>query len=162
MTTVGRIHSVNCSPGGVPKLPVEGTLVTTEGLLGDLQADRKHHGGPDRAVSLYSLERIHSLQAEGHPIDAGTAGENLTVKGIDWNLIEPGTVLEAGAALLEVTSYASPCRTIRNSFLAEEFVRISPRLHPGWSRVYARVLREGHVRPDDLVSLVKQHPGNPG
>jgi len=101
---------------------------------------------------VYSLERIHSLQAEGHPIDVGTAGENITVEGIDWELVVPGTRLRLGnEVLLEVASFTSPCKTIRESFIDGEFVRISQKLHPGWSRVYARVVAEGEIHSGDPV-----------
>ncbi len=69
---IGILVSINISRGGVPKRRVNGAQVAQLGLQGDGQDDIKHHGGPERAVCVYSLERIHSLQAEGHPIDVGT------------------------------------------------------------------------------------------
>jgi MOSC domain-containing protein YiiM len=113
-----------------------------------------HHGGPDRAVSVFSLERIRALQAEGHPIDVGTVGENVTVDGIDWDLVVPGSQLHIGdEVLLEVASYTNPCKTIKESFIDGKFVRIAQKLHPGWSRVYARVLSEGQIHSGDPVTL---------
>jgi len=103
---------------------------------------------------VYSLERIRSLQAEGHPIDVGTAGENVTVEGIDWDLVGTGARLRIGEnVLLEVASFTSPCKTIISSFTDGKFVRISQNFHPGWSRVYARVLSEGQIRFGDPVEL---------
>ena len=65
----GRVVRVNVNPdGGVPKFAVGQALVTTTGVAGDRQLDLKHHGGPTRAVSLFALERIEALRAEGHPI----------------------------------------------------------------------------------------------
>jgi MOSC domain-containing protein YiiM len=152
-TEVGKIFSINCSGGGVPKLPVPEALLTVSGVLGDSQSNRKYHGGPDRAVCLFSLERIRALQEEGHPIGTGTTGENLTVSGLDWDLVIPGSILGIGDAILEVTSYTTPCRTIRESFMDQRFMRMSHKHYPGWSRVYARVLREGLVRNGDRVTL---------
>ncbi len=124
------------------------------GLAGDGQDDIKHHGGPERAVCIYSLERIRALQKEGHPIDIGTVGENLTVEGIDWDLVEPGSRLRVGdEVVLEVASFTNPCKTIKASFIDGRFVRIAEKLHPGWSRVYARVLSEGQIRLGDSVDL---------
>ena len=153
MTEAGQLFSINCSPGGVPKLPVAEALVTTYGLFGDSQADARHHGGPCRAVCLFSLERIRALQGEGHPIGTGTTGENFTLSAIDWEIIAPGTRIELGEVQLEVTSFAAPCRTIRDSFTGQKFVRMSQKHHPGWSRVYAKVLREGLVHTGDQVVL---------
>jgi MOSC domain-containing protein YiiM len=151
---IGRIASINISAGGVPKRRVSDAKVSRLGLERDAQDDTKHHGGSERAVCLYSLERIHSLQAEGHPIDAGTAGENVTLEGIDWDLIVPGARLRLGAeVLLEIASFTNPCKTIKASFIDGEFIRIAQKLHPGWSRVYARVLSEGSIRFGDPVEM---------
>jgi MOSC domain-containing protein YiiM len=150
----GRIVSLNRSSGGVPKRQVDEAHITLDGVAGDRQSDLRHHGGRDRAVSLYSLDLIEQLQFEGHPIAPGTAGENVTVAGIDWRYVCPGRRLSLGPAELEVTGFAAPCTTIRSSFLDEEFTRISEKVNPGWSRVYARVLREGQVRCGDEVRLL--------
>ena len=151
---IGTVVSINVSRGGVPKRRVTDVNVSLLGLEGDGQDDVEHHGGPERAVCVYSLERIHSLQAEGHPIDVGTVGENVTVEGIDWDLVVPGARLRIGdEVLLEIASFTHPCKTIKASFIDEEFVRIAQKLHPGWSRVYARVLSEGSIRSGDPVEV---------
>jgi len=151
---IGTVISINVSAGGVPKGRVNDAKVSLLGLVNDAHDDKIHHGGPERAVCVYSLERIRSLQAEGHPIDIGTAGENVTVEGLDWELVVPGVQLRLGdEVLLEVASFTSPCKTIRESFIDGRFVRISQKLHPGWSRVYTRVLAEGTVRFGDAVEL---------
>ena len=56
------VHSINLSAGGVPKLPEKEALITVDGILGDRQRNRRYHGGPLRAVCLYSLERIALLR----------------------------------------------------------------------------------------------------
>jgi MOSC domain-containing protein YiiM len=157
--TLGRVASLSVSQGGVPKMGVNGVQVASDRLISDAQNDTKHHGGPDRAVCIYSLEIIQALQAEGHPIDIGTAGENVTVEGLDWNLVQPGARLEIGrSVVLEVTSFTVPCKKIRGSFFGENYVRISEKLHPGWSRVYARVLSTGPIQRGDLVRLLSTWP----
>jgi MOSC domain-containing protein YiiM len=149
----GRVESINTSAGGVPKTPVLEAQVTSEGIAGDVQRDLRYHGGPERAVSVYSLERIADLQREGHPIAPGTAGENLTIAGIDWSLVVPGRNLQVGEVRLSVTRFASPCEKIRHNFKDEDFTRISQKLHPGWSRIYTRVVIAGTIRPGDRVQL---------
>jgi MOSC domain-containing protein YiiM len=151
---MGRLESINVSPGGVPKLPVTEARISAEGLEGDRQRDLRVHGGPDRAVTLLSLERIEGLRAEGHPIGIGTTGENLTVSGVDWDALVPGLRLRVGEVELEVTRYASPCQNIAASFARGEFPRLSQKLHPGWSRLCARVLRAGVVRTGDPVEVL--------
>lgn len=151
---IGTVVSINVSGGGVPKQRVSDAKVSRFGLLNDDHDDKKHHGGAERAVCIYALERIRALQAEGHPIDVGTAGENLTVEGLPWESVVPGATLRVGdEVLLEVASFTSPCKTIRASFIEGHFARISQKLHPGWSRVYARVISEGAIRFGDTVQL---------
>jgi MOSC domain-containing protein YiiM len=151
---IGTLVSINVSNGGVPKGRVPDAKVSRLGLQKDAQNDKESHGGPERAVCVYALERIRALQSEGHPIDFGTVGENVTVEGIDWGLVAPGARLRLGdEVVLEVTSFTSPCKTIRDSFIDGKFVRISQKVNPGWSRVYTRVLSEGEIRSGDAVEL---------
>lgn len=151
------IRSLNVSAGGVPKRPVAAALLTVAGLAGDRQRNLKYHGGADRALCLYAVERIDALRWEGHPIAIGSTGENVTVGGLDWGLVVPGVRLALGdAARVEVMSFTRPCRTIAGSFLDGRTGRVSQRTHPGWSRVYARVLAGGTVHEGDPVALVDQ------
>lgn len=151
---IGAIVSINASGGGVPKRRVTGAKVSHLGLEKDDHDDKKHHGGPDRAVCVYSLEKIRELQREGHPIDVGTVGENVTAEGLDWGLVVPGVFLKLGdKVVLEVTSFTSPCETIRGSFIEGRFVRISQKLHPGWSRVCARVVTPGEIHIGDIIEV---------
>lgn len=150
----GRVASIQRSSGGVPKLAIPRVMVTVAGLDGDWQRDRRYHGGPDRAVCIYSAERIAALRAEGHPIVAGGTGENLTLSGLDWDRIGVGARLRIGATLeLEITDDAAPCKTIRANFCEDAFTRISQKVHPGWSRWYARVVVEGEVAVGGEVTL---------
>lgn len=150
----GRIFQINVSTGGVPKLAIQKAEITAFGVTGDRQQNLNVHGGEERAVCLYSLERILSLQAEGHPIFPGAAGENLTLAGLDWDTVMPGMRLRLGGdALVEMTRYTSPCSNVAYAFSGGEFTRISQKLHPGWSRLYARVLQPGLVQPGDRVIL---------
>lgn len=151
MSEQGVIVSINVSRGGVPKLPVPEAVAGPLGLDGDGQRDRRHHGGPDRALCLFSMERIEALQREGHAIAPGTTGENLTIRGLEWDMITPGVQLRAGGVTMEITAYASPCKSIRPSFADENSNRISQQLHPGWSRVYARIVEMGALRVGDAV-----------
>lgn len=151
----GKIYQLNCSDGGVPKTPVPDAVLTPTGLRGDRQARLKIHGGPERALCLYALERIHALQTEGHPIFPGSAGENVTIEGLDWNLLKPGSRLALGdEVVVEVTGYAGPCRTIAASFLRRDSQRIKQQKHPGDSRLYARVLQTGRVAVGQSVRVL--------
>jgi MOSC domain-containing protein YiiM len=127
--------------------------VTRLGLEGDRQRDTRFHGGPDRAVSLFSLEQIQALKAEGHPIENGSIGENFTLGGLDWARFVPGARVTVGPVVLELTKYASPCQNIAGSFAEGDISRVAQKLHPGWSRLYSRVIQEGVARIGDSVSV---------
>jgi MOSC domain-containing protein YiiM len=142
----GRIFQLNSSPGGVPKLAVREALVTELGLIGDDHNFPDIHGGPERALCLFSLERILDLQAEGHPIFPGAVGENVTVSGLDWEKLELGVRLALGdEVLIEITKYTSPCNSMTESFSDGNYARLSQKANPGYSRVYARVLQTGRL-----------------
>src|ERR1700753_733311 len=127
----GRIFQLSCSECGVPKLAVREAVVTQDGLEGDRQRDTRFHGGPERALCLFPLELILELQAEGHPVFPGSVGENVTIVGVEWRSLKPGARLVFGdEVVIEITGYATPCRTIIDSFLDGDFKRISQKLRP--------------------------------
>lgn len=151
------LFQINVSPGGLPKLPVPKAWVSFSGLEGDRQRNRVVHGGPDRAVCLYAKEKITALQQEGHTIGPGAAGENLTLAGLAWDQMAPGDLVHVGHEVqLEITSFCEPCRHNAQWFVDGNFHRISHAHHPGWSRLYARVLTEGWVYQGDPVRLGAQ------
>jgi MOSC domain-containing protein YiiM len=151
----GRIFQINVSNGGVPKKPVREAELTVEGLIGDRQAHRKIHGGPEKALCLFSLERIVQLQSEGHPIYPGSVGENLTVSGIEWAALAPEVRLVIGSeVVVELTIYTPPCLSIAASFVNGEFKRISQKINPGDSRLYARVIQPGRIAVGQSISVL--------
>lgn len=132
----------------------EAVFVGREGLSGDEQADRRFHGGPDRAVSAYPVEHYEAW-AEAYPDGAfapGTIGENLTLRGSDEASVLIGDVFRLGSAVVQVSMPRVPCAKIdlatgQAGLLAQ--VVATGRI--GW--LY-RVLEEGTVvAPTDLVLL---------
>ncbi len=150
-----RIFQLNTSRGGVPKLPVREAMVNELGVVGDGHNFPDIHGGPERALCLYSLERILEFQAEGHPIFPGSIGENVTFVGLDWERLEPGDQLALGEdVLIEITRYTTPCNSMEPSFLDGNYARLSQKANPGYSRVYARVLRGGRLVVGQTVQVL--------
>jgi len=148
------LYQINRSAGGLPKVPVPKAWVSVEGVEGDRHRNRVLHGGPDRALCLFSFEVLKALQQEGHTVYAGASGENLTLAGLDWARMKPGDCLTIGEDLhIELTSYCEPCRHNARWFIGKDYHRISHRHHPGWSRLYARVLSEGTVQQGDRVRV---------
>jgi MOSC domain-containing protein YiiM/GNAT superfamily N-acetyltransferase len=151
----GRVVAVNVSAGGVPKHAVERAWVGRYGLEGDAHRENTVHGGPHRAVCLFGIEVIERLQSEGHPVEPGSVGENLTTSGIEWSLLPIGTRARVGEQLeIEVSSSTTPCATQVPNFSDGNFNRIRIELHPSDSRMYARVIREGEVKPGDQITLL--------
>lgn len=156
----GRIFQLNVSPGGVPKLPIREAIVTASGMAGDDHNFPDIHGGPDRALCLFSLEQILQFQSEGHPIFPGSAGENVTVSGLNWNQVVPGLQFMLGEeVLIEITRYTTPCNSMESSFSDGNYARLSQKANPGCSRVYARVLRPGKILVGERIRLLSGQKG---
>lgn len=154
----GTVVGLNSGSGGVPKTAVESVDVDFTGVVGDVQATRKHHGRPFQALSLWSAEVIEALVAEGHQLRPGAAGENVTVAGIEWSRVRPGARLLIGSVVCDVWAYAVPCKQLAHLFADRDFGRIHHERDHGnggaSSRVYATVVRPGSIRTGDPVSFV--------
>jgi MOSC domain-containing protein YiiM len=156
----GRIFQLNTSPGGVPKLPLREAMVGELGLEGDGHSFPDIHGGPERALCLFSLECILELQAEGHPIYPGAAGENVTIVGLEWDKLLPGDQLALGdEVLIEITRYTTPCNSMEPAFLDGNYARLSQKANPGHSRVYAKVLKTGRLAIGQPVRVLNSGDG---
>ncbi|MGH9187739.1 MAG: MOSC domain-containing protein [Acidimicrobiales bacterium] len=152
--STGTVVGLFASAGGVPKLPIPEARIGYRGVEGDRQAARLHHGRVWQALCLWSADRVEALAAEGHPIALGNCGENISVRGIDWDDVRPGVRLGLGdRAVAEVSSYSPPCAKNARWFTDRTFSRIDHDLHPGWSRVYASVLTDGTLHAEDTVVL---------
>jgi MOSC domain-containing protein YiiM len=152
-----HVHQINVSDGGVPKRPVLEVVIAKTGVAGDRQRNLKFHGGPDRALCLFSQELIERLQDEGHSIEAGSSGENLTLAGLEWEKLKPGDRLQIGPEVqIEIMTYTTPCDQNAQWFRDRDIKRVSQKMNPGWSRLYAKVMRAGVVRPGDAVEILEK------
>lgn len=151
----GTVHQLNASSGGVPKTAIDRAEVGVRGIVGDSQIARAHHGRPWQALCLWSSDVIATLQAEGHPIDAGFAGENVTIAGVDWRDLQGGMTFTIGsgddAVECQLSLPAVPCNKNKNWFLGHDIDRMDHDLNPGFSRWYASVLSPGTINPGDAV-----------
>ncbi len=143
---MGQILGIFVSNGGVPKLPIDSAQIDTDGIVGDACNNKKHHGGPMKAICVLENKLLLKLQSEGHPIKAGTTGENLLVEGYE---LEIGKVFEVGEVILEVVSDATPCWKIADSFTEGNYDRMSHAKYPGDTRWYCKVLQTGKISISD-------------
>ena len=151
------VHSINISTqGGVPKLPIDKAEIKFEGVEGDFNKFRteKKNSTGTRAVTLFSLEQIEKLKSEGHSIDVGTTGENITIEGVDWPTLDVGTRMMIGEAMIELSEPTAPCSKIGKSFIDGAFSRIDHELELGWSRWSASVIEEGGVQVGSQVIIL--------
>jgi hypothetical protein len=148
----GVLDQISISAGGVPKSAVQTAEVDRSGVHGDLHNSRIHHGRPWQALCLWSSEVIEHFVAAGHDLGPGAAGENLTIGGLDWDLVRPGVVLGIGQMRCEVSSYSVPCSKNARWFSGGDFDAMHHR-HGPVSRVYATVIEPGPVTTGDAVLL---------
>lgn len=147
----GVVEQVSSSPGGVPKTALERAEVGIRGIEGDVQAARVHHGRPWQALCLWNVESIEAFAADGHPLRAGSAGENVTVSGLDWAALRGGTIIDLGTVRCQLSAPAAPCAKNAQWFTDGDFSRMDHGLHPESGRWYASVLRTGTIAPGDAV-----------
>jgi len=150
----GSVTALHSSDGGVPKTPIDRAAVTSSGVAGDRQDDRTHHGRPLQALCIWSQDVIDALKAEGHPINPGLAGENITVAGIDWASLRPGSRIAIGEIDVLISSYAIPCAKNAGWFTDRYFNRMHHAKHPGWSRLYGIPIGDGTISRDDPVIVL--------
>ncbi|MBK5267573.1 MAG: MOSC domain-containing protein [Acidimicrobiia bacterium] len=149
----GEVVQVSGSGGGLPKLPLLTATIDKTGVVGDRQATRRHHGAPFQALCLFSAEVVDEFQAQGHPITYGSAGENITIRGLEWSNLRAGLEIKIGEVLCRLTAPAVPCSQNTPWFSDGDFSRLSHDKHPGQSRWYASVVSGGTVNPGDEVNL---------
>ncbi len=146
------VISVNISPGGIPKRPIDTGSVSTEGLAGDGH-DHEKHITPIQAICLIDAEDLDDLRAEGYDVGPGALGENVTVRGLEVDALAPGDRLRfSGGVELEYTKPRSPCYVLD---------AISPQLKEvvkGRCGGYAKVVTAGEIRPGETIEI--RH-GNP-
>ncbi|WP_343073143.1 MOSC domain-containing protein [Salicibibacter cibarius] len=126
------------------------------GLIGDEVADKKTHGGPEKAIFSYPIKHYDywKKDLETDAIDVGGMGENFAVFDMDESSVCIGDTYRFGDALLQVSQPRRPCwkpaRRFRTMDLA---LRIQNSGRTGW---YYRVLQEGYVRAGVHFELIER------
>jgi MOSC domain-containing protein YiiM len=137
--------------------------IGTLGLAGDQQKERKHHGGPTKAVliyaashyadwasslGVYAAHHADALRAMSAEVDAsrfgpGAFGENITIDGLDERTVCVGDTWQIGDATLQITEPRAPCNTLARRWLRPTLIdEVNANARAGW---YNAVLREGAV-----------------
>ena len=155
----GRILQLNISPGGMPKHAILQAEITVQGILGDIQRNRKYHGGPDQALLLITQESLEEIKGKGFPVYAGALGENLTVSGLDRRQLRCGQRLRAGQAIIEITKLRQPCRHLDVYGTGIQAAVYDKKALPGtgpWGLAgfYCRVSQPGPIFPGDIIEVL--------
>lgn len=159
----GKVRRFDAPSGSwrsaIDKVPLNGLVFVTEmGVQGDQQADRKHHGGRDKAVLAYSANHYPRWTEElGRPFGPGSFGENLVVDGQAEAAVCIGDVFRIGPVLMQVSQPRQPCRTPGHWHEFPPLMKLmcdSSRC--GW---YLRVLEPGWLEaPCPVVLEARPHP----
>lgn len=157
---IGRPRIVQFGQGrystAIFKTPVEGPIeLTATGLIGDHQANREVHGGPDKALCVYPSEHFpywaQQLEAE---IGPGAFGENLTTQGLLEDDVCIGDSYRVGQALLQVSQPRQPCLTLADKHGQPLLPKwVNQRAYTGF---YFRVLQIGPIQTGDPLTLIER------
>ncbi|NDI35560.1 MOSC domain-containing protein [Chengkuizengella sediminis] len=142
----------------INKFPItEKVYVSSTIIIGDEQADLKHHGGEDQVLCVYSYDHYEHWEQElNHKVDIPSFGENLTVKNISEDDVCIGDIFELGETRLQVSLPRQPCRVLAKKFNNDQFAKkVSD---SGYTGFYFRVLKEGYIEPGQTLSLIQRHP----
>ena len=159
----GRVQAMpgDGRPTGIFKTPVDGPVqVGVEGITIDAQADRRVHGGPEKAVHHYPAKNLAQLRAAFPDVAAqllpGSLGENLSTSEWDESQVCIGDVFRAGSVVLQLNQPRSPCWKIDARFGVDGMTRyVAEKGIAGW---YYRVLQPGELRAGDMLVLEQRQP----
>jgi MOSC domain-containing protein YiiM len=157
---VGRIeeleHHGRIVTTAIGKRPVAGRVATIGvNLAGDEQADRRVHGGPDRALYAYATEDLDWWAAQlGRPVPPGSMGENLTTAGVDVTGAVVGERWRLGTLTVEVTAPRVPCFKLGIRMGDPRFPqRFAEAGRPG---AYLRIIEHGDVAAGDPIVVANR------
>lgn len=159
------VHRLTSDPGSVgttaiDKRPVEGPVkVRTLGLHGDVQADRKNHGGEEKAVYAYAAgDAAWWAEQLGREVQPGWFGENLRITGLDVDSARAGERWQVGErVVLEVTRPRIPCATFGRWVDQPQWVKRF--LAAGRPGTYFKVITTGEIQAGDEVRILNEGEG---
>lgn len=145
---------------GFYKEPVDGLIFAGEtNLMGDGQADLVNHGGPDKAICVYSADHYAYWRdrLENPALPTGAFGENFTLEAVSESEICIGDIWKVGTVTVQVSQPRQPCWKLARRWRVKTLaLEVQQTGYTGW---YFRVLQEGVVAPGSTLSLIERiHP----
>lgn len=146
-------------PTGIFKQPLPGAVAVDEqGIVGDIQADKTVHGGPEKALHQYALASyrlMHQALPElAEKLNAGSMGENITARGMHEQNVFIGDIYRMGGITVQVSQPREPCWKINSKFGHKHLAKfITQHYINGW---YFRVLEDGEIAAGDNIELLER------
>lgn len=158
---IGEPHAENrldqeWSTAAFKKPTPKAVFLTETGLEGDDVGDKKHHGGPEKALYAYSKSHYEKWTAEYPNIqfEVGLNGENVSVIGMDETTVCIGDIYQVGEAIVQVSQPRRPCwKPGRRVRWIEWGRRIQETGRTGW---YFRTLKEGKIQQHVVFQLIER------
>lgn len=145
---------------GIHKWEIDSAYLNENGLSDDQHGDKRHHGGPEKALHHFASDHYAHLQtvlpapASEHCLP-GAFGENLVTEGLTESDVCAGDIYELGGAIIQVSQPRQPCWRLNLRFgIPDMSRRVQNNLRIGW---YYRVLQPGMVSKGDTL-ILKERP----
>lgn len=140
---------------GIFKVPIEIADIDVNGIIGDIQVDRRFHGGPEKALHQFAISSYQKIIEQfpnlSDAATAGSIGENINSDGLDDLQVFIGDIYKMGSAVIQVSQPRRPCWKINYKFDNGQLAKfITRQCISGW---YYRVLEAGIARVGDSIEL---------
>lgn len=156
---IGKVYQLNRKPQtpgerGLPKQEVQAVLIKEKGMDGDYNNYRqeKKNGDPNKALLLLPLETLEDLDNDGWPVQPGDLGENITTRGIRYELFQPHKLYKIGEALIAISQEAQSCINLAVlPYVGDKNITEFMAILKGRRGWYAKVMQEGIVKKGDHI-----------
>ena len=144
---------------GIFKMPVETANIDVNGIIGDVQADKRFHGGPEKALHQFAVSSYKKIVVQFPDLRdnavVGSLGENISSDSLDDTAVLIGDIYKFGGVLIQVSQPRRPCWKINHKFDDDRLAKFIAQQHiTGW---YYRVLAPGVVNVGDSIELVNRY-----
>ncbi|MDF2182513.1 MOSC domain-containing protein [Neptuniibacter sp. CAU 1671] len=160
---IGQLQQIGPSqtPTGIFKSAYnEPVLLTPEGLEGDIQVDRRVHGGPEKALYHFPAENYALLKQALPHLEAsfipGSIGENISSHGLTDETVHIGDIFRIGSALVQVSQPRRPCWKVNHKYGNGHIAALL--MSQGISGWYYRVLEPDTLTNNDPITLIERLP----
>ena len=144
---------------GIFKEPIDIANIDINGIINDIQVDKRFHGGPEKALHQYAISSYQKIIERFPDLKdiaiAGSLGENINSNGLDDSRVFIGDIYKLGDVLIQVSQPRRPCWKINLKFDNDQLAKfIARQCITGW---YYRVLEPGIARVGDILELADRH-----